>query len=123
MERDDSKPATAKEAPWRAPISLEEPLFCVWIHGHNISLAFAKAIIARLPLLCKRVFPVTPVTAKAIPLPPLPHIGAAHQIVQADVEEISDGDKAAEVGKPSSIFISLIGIERQTKLFRHFPLF
>ena len=56
MERDDSKPATAKEAPWRAPISLEEPLFCVWIHGHNISSAFAKAIIAWLPLLCKRVF-------------------------------------------------------------------
>ena len=41
--------------------------------------------------------------------PALPDIRAAHQIVQTDIEEVSDGDQAVEVRKALIQFIALIG--------------
>ena len=54
--------------------------------------------------------------------PALPDIRAAHQIVQTDIKEVSDGDQAVEVGKALGILIALLGAKGQTKLFGHLPL-
>ena len=58
--------------------------------------------------------------------PALPDIRAAHQIVQTDIEEVSDGDQAVEVRKALIQFIalilSLIHIYFRTKSFKRLKL-
>ena len=42
--------------------------------------------------------------------PPLPHVGPPHQIVQADIEKVGDGDQAGELRISGRVFIALIGV-------------
>lgn len=62
-----------------------------------ISLAFAIAIIA---------YPLRNMQAPISP--PLPHVGAAHQVIQADVEEVGDSYEAFHIRGPLLQFVALV---------------
>lgn len=51
--------------------------------------------------------------------PPLPLIGAAHQIVQTDIEEIGEGDQSRKVRCSAGVFVALVCDKRYSELLWH----